>query len=472
MGISMTVSMIQFKRPIISDNKVRFEWDKCFIDEYFRDDMNFVSIEYHADVELNLSICYSQLMGMFFPIISGLCSNEVQVSFPDPVSKSETEAWLSFKNISNITVISKLTAANENSGSISHTGIEKIGLLYGGGKDSLAALKIFNELYPNYEKSMMRIHWSKQSIGRQKALFEREVIKPLKEDFDIEYLDCTNDIYRNMKSAKTAQLMGFSFYHASCLPFYLSNNFLYINFSIDSLDFPTSQNELHSGNSMHFLSARPEKSEIITGLLERRGSSSILRNISFGIPGYLHFEILMKGDKRYLKHIYMCENTYKRWCFNCRKCFSLAILSLKYGYNPETSGFDIIDFFKNSEYITNRINPDMDLIAHGQFSKLYSHSKHYAATCSVLNSIDQEQVRAQLTENEVELFNKLKHRFGDGADAKSMAIWKEAIRIESGKDFNLLMNYFESLNLEIIEDDVIHIQNDTLDVYDFTIYSD
>ena len=34
---------------------------------------------------------------------------------------------------------------------------------------------------------------------------------------------------------------------------------------------------------------------------------------------------------------------------------------------------------------------------------------------------------------------------------------------------NLQMEYFEALNLDIIDDNVITLQNDTLDIYDFTI---
>jgi len=464
---------VEFRRPKIERKKVIFEWEACFLDEYFREGRNYASIEYHSEVKLNLSICYTQLIGQFFPIISGLKpNNKINVCFPDPVKKSDIDVWTRLKNIENVRVVSKIHDDKKSAlPQISINGEKKIGLLYGGGKDSLAALKLFNDLYPDAKKSILRIHWSKQSIGRQKALFTKKIMEPLRKDFEIEYLDCTNDIYRNMKKREFAQLMGFAFYHASCLPYYLSNNFLYVNFSIDSLDFPTSEGSAKNKKSIRFASARPEKSLHMTEFMKKRGFSTKIRNVSFGIPGYLHFELLAKGERKYLKHIYMCENTFKRWCFNCRKCLSLALLALRYEYDPKPAEFDLREFFENGEYINNKVKPELEIGNQG-YSKIYTHTKHHAATAQVLKLIDENYAKAQLSDSGFEVIRKLKKRFEECADENSMAIWQEAVHVECRTEFELMINYFKSLNLPIVKDKCIRLLNNTADVYDFTFYSD
>ena len=92
--------------------------------------------------------------------------------------------------------------------------------------------------------------------------------------------------------------------------------------------------------------------------------------------------------------------------------------------------------------------------------------------CFILQSTDTDKLNAILSKSDVDLFLKMKHRFRDDSNPDSLAIWKEAIRYESGSDFDLLIGYFESLKLEIVDKKVIYLQNDTPDTYDFTIYSD
>jgi hypothetical protein len=158
-------------RPEWVNNTIRFTWTSKELDFLFLDNLNYIEIEYFEDFNFDLRIAYNQMMCLLFPILNEYVPGHVEVHFEDTLVSSDVEQWIKLRDLSSIVVMTDLALGSGNTQiqpieSTTRTETGDISLLYGGGKDSLAALSIFSRIYPKEEIHILRVHWSRQSQNK------------------------------------------------------------------------------------------------------------------------------------------------------------------------------------------------------------------------------------------------------------------------------------------------------------------
>lgn len=430
--------VVRFHRPIIGDGSIRFSWESSALDTLFRDQLNYVEFEYHNSVELNLETSYHQLMCLFFPLLHGGIGGDVHVIFEDPLDAEAVAHWIQLRGSTSVTVGSK-TFQGKSPTHVSGPA-KGVALLYGGGKDSLGALSVFSNAWPDRELSLLRVHWSKQSVERHRSIFNTEVIARLRKSFDFNYLECSSTFHRNLVDRKSAHHVGLSFYHACMLPYYRTYHFEAVNYSYDALEF-------HTTPSQGYVSLRPEAARQTSMILDALGMKTKIRNISFGIPSFLHFDIVKLTNAKNLAMMYMCEDTRSRWCYNCRKCFTFALLGLEAGMKEEDLEFAYSSLLGPSGYITTNILPLLEK-SHGEYSPKLAYKAQFSSFQHVLSHLDPSELKSLgiVDEEFIDVITKLRALYAS-IHPLTRQIWSKAVRFEGQEDADTLLRFFENLGL-------------------------
>ena len=314
-------------RPEWANNTIRFTWTSEELDLLFRDNLNYIEIEYFEDFQFDLRIAYNQMICLLFPILNEYVPGLIEIHFEDILFRSDVDHWIKLRDLSNIVVMTDLAIGDgEVHLQPTEPAIEPeagdISLLYGGGKDSLAALSIFSRIYSKEKIHILRVHWSRQSPTKHRKIFSEQVIQPLSKIFNVNYVECTSSLHRNLKKRETAHPIGIHFYHGCFLPLYSKYQYRIVNYSYDAMEFFTSAND-------NYPSIRPEKAAHTSKLFQNLSIHTDVRNISFGIPSFLHFDIIKSDHRNLISLTYMCEDTKQKWCYNCRKCFTFGLFGWK-----------------------------------------------------------------------------------------------------------------------------------------------
>nr|WP_136251674.1 hypothetical protein [Ningiella ruwaisensis] len=447
MNINLTVEY--------TSNRILVKWSSKELDTLFKENKRSVSLVYHCTVELNDYIVGSTVIGFMLPIVSkSFSKDKINVQINLPISQTIVRQWCLYRDINNVKVqgtgvYKKIIPKSFNK--------KRICLLYGGGKDSLAALKIFAQNHPDAEIFISRIHWSVQSQQKHKQIFENVVLAELIKIFpSLRYCSVSTDIYSNVKDVKTARLMNMAFYHSISLPITYSVNPDILNHSYDALEFSTNK-------GLRYKSARPESDLMMTELLRQSGLQTRVRNISFAIPGYLHLDILAEGNDDFLNAIYMCEDTRERWCHKCRKCFTFFIFCLYKNLNQ--SEFGISATRLASRYgILAKVTQQIQSLPRGDYVPLASYEMHHSSLGHLMKQVDISSLA--FSNDVIDMIKTIKNHYSECESDDSMSIWENAALLESGGDEDYL-EYYKSLGLEICRELEITLQNKTLQKYSF-----
>lgn len=430
--------IVHFHRPTIADGLIRFSWESPALDTLFRDRLNYVEFDYHNPVEINLETSYHQLMCLFFPLLHGGIGGNVDVFFEDPVDAEAVEHWIQLRTSTSVTVGSQTFQRKSPISVFSQA--KGTALLYGGGKDSLGALSVYSNAWPDRELSLLRVHWSKQSVERHRSIFNAEVISRLRNSFEFNYLECSSTFHRNLIDRKSAHHVGLSFYHACMLPYYRSYHYESVNYSYDALEF-------HTTPSLGYASLRPEAARQTSTILDTLGIKTKVRNISFGIPSFLHFDIVKLTNPKNLPLMYMCEDTRSRWCYNCRKCFTFALLGLESGLKEQDIEFEYSSLLGPSGYITTNILPLLEK-SQGEYSPKLAYKAQFSSFQHVLSHLDPSELKSLgIINNEFkDVITKLRALYASNHPL-SRQIWSKAVRFEGQEDADTLLRFFENLGL-------------------------
>ena len=150
-------------RPEWANNTIRFTWTSEELDLLFRDNLNYIEIEYFEDFQFDLRIAYNQMICLLFPILNEYVPGLIEIHFEDILFRSDVDHWIKLRDLSNIVVMTDLAIGDgEVHLQPTEPAIEPeagdISLLYGGGKDSLAALSIFSRIYSKEKIHILRVH--------------------------------------------------------------------------------------------------------------------------------------------------------------------------------------------------------------------------------------------------------------------------------------------------------------------------
>lgn len=467
---------IKINRPIFEESKIKFTWESSKLDSLFRNGLNFIEIEYYEDLKFDLRTSYNQAICLLFPIIEKSITGTKEVIFEDTQIGEDIQNWIDLREFQTISISSEVVFGSielEKASKESKSG-NRIALLYGGGKDSLGALSVFSNLYPDEAINLLRVHWSKQSVRRHREIFHKEVFIPIEKKVNVNLVECSSTLHFNLLKRETAHSIGIHFYHGCFLPLYEKYQFKIINYSYDAMEFYTKP-------GLGYVSIRPEKARQTSSLLASLSIKSELRNISFGIPSFLHFDIIKSDNRRLLNLTYMCEDTKNKWCYNCRKCFTFGILGLEHGLNAEEIGFSYSDLFAEKGYIHNKVIPLLERqlepssgeIVKMPGSKFYdpilSYKLQFSSLKHSLSQIDVEMLSNNevLSQENIELLELICNLYAEKCPESRM-IWEEAVKFEATEDWDMYMRYYKKINLNLDSRKSFSINNDRNYSYNFS----
>ena len=466
-------------RPKFENNKIRFTWESDKLDSLFRDNLNYIEVEYYEDFHFDLRIAYNQMMCLLFPILNEYVPGSIEVHFEDILFRSDVERWIKLRDLSSIVVITDLALGSGNvqihpTESTTRTETGDISLLYGGGKDSLAALSIFSRIYTKEKIHILRVHWSRQSPTKHREIFSEQVITPLSKIFNVNYVECTSSLHKNLRDRKTAHAIGIHFYHGCLLQLYSKYQFRIVNYSYDAMEYFTSP-------KIGYPSIRPEKAAETSKLFQNLSINTDVRNISFGIPSFLHFDIIKSDHRNLIPLTYMCEDTKQKWCYNCRKCFTFGLFGLENAYHPGLIDFSYEKLFSQEGYFIKKILPLLETNAengnHGLditpkknlYDPVLSYKAQFASFRHTLAKIDRTKLLNLeiLSLENIEKMDVLCQMYSQ-TNLETRQLWVKALQFEAENDAPQLLEFFSSIGIQLNHEESIHVVNDRLYEYSFS----
>ena len=231
---------------------------------------------------------------------------------------------------------------------------KKPGLLFGGGKDSLASLGLLLETGTNVGLISYSFSYIGQVIQNEKRREENSAIKYAKEKGINVDIIRTNIVHLLAKSP-----LHFELYTSSVLPVLNARDYGNLLFCVEMCHYYTSTNG-QVNKIPRFRRSRPEINRLISSHYKSNlGVNCNVLNLHLPISEYGTYLLLTKRYSELLPNLLMCEGSTDskiKWCGNCTKCAEHVIFSLasntKSEINPD-------DFFKNSPWILNKILPKL-----------------------------------------------------------------------------------------------------------------
>tara|TARA_B110000305_G_scaffold227894_1_gene277044 strand:- start:824 stop:2233 length:1410 start_codon:yes stop_codon:yes gene_type:complete len=452
---------VLFDIPDISGNTIRFSWTSSHLSDLFRKGKDFVEFEYHQKVELNPMIAYNQLYAIFFPILHSAIHGNIDVGFAEALPRDQIQLWKNIRDSDSVNIVSEMIDNNFGLKEVSNESRDGgIALLYGGGKDSLGALSLYSRMYPTEEINLLRIHWSRQSISRHRKIFNESVIDPLKEKIKLNYLECSSTLHINLKDRKTAHHVGINFHHACCLPYYADNRFRIVNYSYDALEFFTSPTK-------GYPSIRPEKANQMTNILRKLEIPTSIRNISFGIPSFSHFDIILSDERNLIPLTYMCEDTNERWCYNCRKCFTFGLMCLEAQLSSANSGIDYVRLFSSTEYFGGKVLPILEL-QNDKYSSILAYEHQFSSFRHLLSNVKPNELVKNniLSQNDASKLISLVELYALEIPV-TRTVWSRAIQFEDPEYFSKTLEQIQQIGISIFDGSHLTLNNKNLSEYQF-----
>ena len=466
-------------RPEWANNTIRFTWTSEELDLLFRNNLNYIEIEYYEDFNFDLRIAYNQMMCLLFPILNEYLPGLTEVHFEDILLRSDVNRWIKLRDLSSIVVMTDL--ALESGGvhlqptkPMIGTETGEISLLYGGGKDSLAALSIFSRIYTKEKIHILRVHWSRQSPTKHRKIFSEQVMQPLSKIFNVNYVECTSSLHRNLRNRKTAHAIGIHFYHGCFLQLYSKYQFRIVNYSYDAMEYFTSP-------KIGYPSIRPEKAAETSKLFQNLSITTNVRNISFGIPSFLHFDIIKSDHRNLIPLTYMCEDTKQKWCYNCRKCFTFGLFGLENAYNSKLIDFSYEKLFSQEGYFVQKILPLLETNAqHGNqglditpnknlYDPVLAYKAQFASFRHSLAQIERTKLLNLeiLSLENIETMDLLCQMYSQ-TNLETRQLWVKALQFEAKHDAPQLLEFFTSIGIQLNHEESIHVINDRSYKYSFS----
>jgi hypothetical protein len=466
-------------KPEWANNTIRFTWTSEELDLLFRDNLNYIEIEYFEDFKFDLRIAYNQMMCLLFPILNEYVPGHIEVYFEDTLLSSDVEQWIKLRDLSSIIVMTDLDLGSgeaqlQPTESTTETETGDISLLYGGGKDSLAALSIFSRIYPKEKIHILRVHWSRQSPTKHRKIFSEQVIQPLSKIFNVNYVECKSSLHRNLKNRKTAHAIGIHFYHGCLLQLYSKYQYRIVNYSYDAMEYFTSP-------KIGYPSIRPEKAAETSKLFQNLSINTDVRNISFGIPSFLHFDIIKSDHRNLIPLTYMCEDTNQKWCYNCRKCFTFGLFGLENAYNSSLIDFSYEKLFSQEGYFSQKILPLLQSnVQHGEhglitapkrnlFNPVLAYKAQFASFRHSLAQIDRTKLLNLeiLSPENIEKVDALSQIYSQ-INLETRQLWVKALQFEANQDAPQMLEFFTSIGIELNYEESITVVNDRSYKYSFS----
>jgi hypothetical protein len=391
---------VKVEYPILNNDTVSFVWHSDKHLPFFKQESFFVKYEGMVIENHNIEVFWQIFLSTLIPIFD-LSEETVKLIFPESIPSCLAETWINYHSARNVIIIplSDITTIKANICDNNIQDKARVGLLYGGGKDSACAFSMFSEIYGI--ENMLLISYvaphSRKFMVEDDIRRERLLLGPLRKELNAKVQKVITDIRAIMIDNDTAKNINLAMFMGPALPIIIHYNLSYITFSYE---FDTFYTSLHySGKKrIHFMRCRPEFCSYISERTKSLfGINCMITNPNFSFSNLGAFKILANRYPHMLWHLLMCEaiaDSDEKWCYDCIKCARFALFSLNYW-----KGEDFIDISRvltENSYIKNALSPNG--VFEGQL-------------CNVVAEIDPEYVAQKTTKEAYENFMTLREKF-------------------------------------------------------------
>lgn len=385
-------------------------------------------LTYSFDTALSVRGALSMAIGLLGPIIARKVPGEVEVVLPEPMAESDMEAWRSYHKLpTRIHIATRSDVPNPRPTPQSQNGNGPIGLLYGGGKDSAAALTLAEALYPTHPRHILRLNWNATSPERHRDAFERYVLPRLRPHTKFDYYWVTSTMHAELIDRTDAAAVHLARYLCSFIPYLEVQRPRFLCHGYDALEFHGST----------YRRAHPQVLRHVDRVYAALRLPTTLRSLCFSLPPSVTFGIVARLRPELVSAIYMCESLNSRWCYRCRKCFTYAILCLMYEVRPH--GFDLDEMFASSNPYMRRILEELEksssVCVNERLAELLAYRAHFQAVSGWGSAVIRGAKRMPLTDAAIGMLVRIFSTVQGHATPHMNDIWLRAAAYEGGEDF-------------------------------------
>jgi hypothetical protein len=372
--------------PLIREgNKVTFSWKQDVEEEFVKDSTFFYDFHQIDIKAIPNAYFYNILFGIMFPSWRNM--GDIEIVSTENLPYEIFHLWKKYTNATNIVLKSgteptpKLKLLQEN----------EIGLLFGGGKDSMMGLGVLSEIYPDKSiKLLSFLH--PQSLGtdfKEKLLKRRQnlVLDHVEHLRNCEVVLIETDYLGKCLNQDAKNAPHITFYTST---FPILSSTLGITEFVFNYEIPhywTNKKD-NVEYTPFFKSSRPEFIDFLSTQFSNLQNNEI--NITnMGAPTGIntHYKIVQKRYPDLFPYTLTCETILdmnKRFCLKCNKCFYYFLYTNSVGESDEE--FDN-EKFLSGPYFEERLN---NLFEDKQKPSINENGIFLAGPLGIIEQIDME----------------------------------------------------------------------------------
>lgn len=366
---------IKLLKPFVEKNRITFSWIPNKDEKYING-----SKFYYEFGNSELSILSKQAINfLFIGIVLSLWRDEKHILIDSeyPIEIEIIKHWMDYWDIASLEYIG-LLADNSTSADLPFQQNEDFGnntvagLLFGGGKDSMMAAGVLDEIIQNNPLYLLSfLHPNALGVNfEEKLKLRREnlVLDPINKILDVNIVIVKTDLLGRAKSEKIRYSPHISLYTATSVILFELYGITDLFFNYEMPHYWMKQVD-STEKTPYFKKSRPEylefSSSFISSVTNKQYSIS---NMSLGTNIHLHMKILSERYPELWNINLTCEKKLQsevRYCYNCHKCFFISLYGIISGKIP--NGMDVestiigpffdekvLPMLSNVEYVENK----------------------------------------------------------------------------------------------------------------------
>ncbi|MFV7563615.1 hypothetical protein ACNPAA_17725 [Aeromonas sp. PS2Canimalfood6] len=433
-----------------------------------------ITLKYERDVFIDDAIIHFIFASVVIPCYAIIHKNyniSIYSHLRSPMHESVFKEICLYHNIKN--VIYKSNVTNDRPATIPVS--DKVGLFYGGGKDSLVSAAIQGEIFGEEKINLLRLVWDEDINNLEK---KSNIINESLEFMSgkgFSSAKVISDFHFKVINRSVGKIPGLALYSAFMAPIFVKENYRLLSFGYDSTEF---HNSVSKNRAIPFRNSRPNIiSHLSNAIFMSTGLAINFKNFNYSITPYVAFKLLSCRYNDYYSNLYMCERLAGKWCLKCRKCITYAFACLA---NKQPCDFNLKYFFEKSKYVNDLALETVDKSVNelnGLHIDKFSHPKHFCATVELVNDIDLDYAKKELLDlkyprayyNFIVIALRYRHlKYEDHSSFWLAAYEQESQHLNNDPDNkikNSLLNILKESNIKIIENKKITGLNRDVEVY-------
>ncbi|WP_253448866.1 hypothetical protein [Natronospira proteinivora] len=341
-------------RPRVEGSTLHLSWTQSGGGPLFRHCHCFIRYPRQSLENLPPAIAWSVFSGLIASLYARH-HQELTLHFPEPIPRMALAPWLDLHRCDN--VVAGPLKESEAPGAPSTSEPEHIGILFGGGKDSLATLGLMGELFGYQRLTLLSCVFPERSryLRTVEQRRDRHALGPIRGRTGVRVQKIISNLRCQIGEDASSRALHTGLYHALALPMTRQLGLELVTHSNEFNHYWTSTqpNRPRAG----FARSRPEADDFLADALSRLLQQPLsIKNPNFCIGKDGAIRLLKERYPGLLTSLMMCESVTdpnQRWCGNCYKCFQYAIYRL--ALNLPDAGLDPQTFFAESEWVQDHL---------------------------------------------------------------------------------------------------------------------